>query len=79
MRFKLQTILPHLLNYHTIRPEIAGKTQNVPQDSWFYYIDLKDIFFIVNFEHISHLVLVFLLLTLDMQLPSGYQLNFQFS
>ena len=28
--------------------------------------------FIVNFEHISHLVLVFLLLTLNMQLPAGY-------
>ena len=27
--------------------------------------------FIVNFEHISHLVLVFLLLTLNMQLPAG--------
>ena len=26
---------------------------------------------IVNFEHISHLVLVFLLLTLNMQLPAG--------
>ena len=26
--------------------------------------------FIVNFEHISHLVLVFLLLTLNMQLPA---------
>ena len=27
--------------------------------------------FIVNFEHVSHLVLVFLLLTLNMQLPVG--------
>ena len=27
--------------------------------------------FIVNFEHISHFVLVFLLLTLNMQLPAG--------
>ena len=27
--------------------------------------------FIVNFEHISHLVLVFLLLTLNMQMPAG--------
>ena len=27
--------------------------------------------FIINFEHISHLVLVFLLLTLNMQLPAG--------
>ena len=27
--------------------------------------------FIVNFEHISHLVLVFLLLTLNMLLPAG--------
>ena len=28
--------------------------------------------FMVNFEHISHLVLVFLLLTLNMQLPAGW-------
>ena len=28
--------------------------------------------FIVNFEHISHLVLVFLLLTLNMYFPAGY-------
>ena len=27
--------------------------------------------FIINFEHIPHLVLVFLLLTLSMQLPGG--------
>ena len=27
--------------------------------------------FIVNFEHVSHLVLVFLLLTLNMQLTAG--------
>ena len=27
--------------------------------------------FIVNFEHISHIVLVFLLLTLNMRLPAG--------
>ena len=27
--------------------------------------------FIVNFEHISHLVLVFLLLILNMSLPAG--------
>ena len=31
--------------------------------------------FIVNFEHISHLVLVFLLLTLNMELPAGRVLN----
>ena len=30
--------------------------------------------FIVNFEHISHLVLVFILLTLSKQLPSGLML-----
>ena len=28
--------------------------------------------FIVNFEHISHLVIVFLLLTLNRQMPPGY-------
>ena len=30
-----------------------------------------DIIFIANFEHISHLVLVFLLLTLSKQMPAG--------
>ena len=29
----------------------------------------------VNFEHISHLMLVFLLLTLNMQLPAGILIN----
>ena len=28
--------------------------------------------FIVNFEHILHLVLLFILLTLNMQMPTGY-------
>ena len=31
--------------------------------------------FIVNFEHISHLVLVFLLLTLSRLMPAGYHLR----
>ena len=31
--------------------------------------------FIVNFEHISHLALVFLLLTLNMYLPTGISLT----
>ena len=31
--------------------------------------------FIVNFEHISHLVIVFLLLILNMQLPAGMLIN----
>ena len=30
--------------------------------------------FIVNFEHISHLILMFLLLTLNMELPAGKDL-----
>ena len=34
-------------------------------------LTIKTGVFIVNFEHISHLVLVFLLLTLNMQLPAG--------
>ena len=34
--------------------------------------------FIVNFEHISNLALVFLLLTLKMKLPTGKWYNFQF-
>ena len=29
--------------------------------------------FVVNFEYVSHLVLVFLLLTLNMYLPAGQQ------
>ena len=29
------------------------------------------VFIIINFEHIPHLVVVFLLLTLNMQLPAG--------
>ena len=33
--------------------------------------------FIVNFEHISHLVLVFLLLTLNMQFPAGIFINWK--
>ena len=32
--------------------------------------------FIVNFEHISQLALVFLLLTLSRQMPAGYNLFF---
>ena len=32
--------------------------------------------FIVNFEHISHLVPMFLLLTLNMQLPAGLYILF---
>ena len=32
--------------------------------------------FIVNFEHIPHLVLVFLLLTLNMQLPTGKRFKY---
>ena len=31
--------------------------------------------FIVNFEHISHLVLVFLLLSLNMYLPAGNEIK----
>ena len=33
--------------------------------------------FIVNFQHISHLVLLFLLLTLNMKLPAGVTLSYQ--
>ena len=35
-------------------------------------------FFIVNFEHISHLVLVFLLLTLSRSMPAGIK-DYSFS
>ena len=35
-----------------------------------FKVNNKDFVFIVNFEHILHLVLVFLLLTLNMQLPA---------
>ena len=37
-----------------------------------YVQRLRSGIFIVNFEHISHLVLVFLLLTLNMQLSAGF-------
>ena len=42
-----------------------------------FKVNNKDtrIVFIVDFEHISHLVLVFLLLTLNMQLPAGMKDN----
>ena len=33
--------------------------------------------FIVNFEHISHLVLMFLSLTLNFQLPAGIKVNYK--
>ena len=33
--------------------------------------DTSSVIFIVNFEHILHFALVFLLLTLNMQLPPG--------
>ena len=36
-----------------------------------FKVNNKDTIFIVNFKHISHLVLVFLLLTLNMYLPAG--------
>ena len=35
--------------------------------------------FIVNFEHILHLVLAFLLLTLNMKLPAGLSLIFPYT
>ena len=37
---------------------------------------VSSIVFIVNFEHISSLVLVFLLLTLNIQLPAGKMCQF---
>ena len=33
--------------------------------------------FIVNFEHISHLVIVFPLLTLSKQMPAGYEVGWK--
>ena len=42
------------------------KVDNKDQNDW-----CRSTVFIVNFEHISHLVLVFLLLTLNMYMPVG--------
>ena len=53
---------------HEICSKLAIKTSERRQ--W----RLSDVF-IVNFEHISHLVLVFLLLTLNMQLLAGLDWN----
>ena len=37
-----------------------------------FKVNNKDVIFIVNFEHISQLFPVFLLLTLNMQMLAGY-------
>ena len=42
-----------------------------------FKVNNKDIF-IVNFEHILHLVMVFLLLTLSRQMPAGYAYYLRF-
>ena len=43
---------------------------------WIVNFVLRRSVFIVNFEHISHLALVFLLLTLSSQMPAGFFLMF---
>ena len=54
------------------RWEICSKlTINTPERGHWHRSGV----FIVNFEHISHLVLVFLLLTLNMQLPARMQME----
>ena len=54
------------------RCEICSKlTIKTPERRYWHRSDV----FIVNFEHISHLVLVFLLLTLNMHLPTGISLQ----
>ena len=57
------------------RCEISSKlTVKIPeQRQW-----CRSGIFIVNFEHISHLVLDFLLLTLNMLLPNGLILEVKF-
>ena len=50
-----------------IFPELTIKTRKRRQ--W-----CRSGVFIVNFEHISHFVLVFLLLTLSRQMPAGEKL-----
>ena len=45
-------------------------TRTKPERRYWLQFDL----FIANFEHISHLVLVFLFLTLSMQIPAGQTL-----
>ena len=50
-----------------IRCEVCSKlTIKAPNDAW-----RRSCIFIVNFEHISHLVLVFLLRTLNIKMPAG--------
>ena len=52
----------------TTRCEICSKlTIKTPERRHWHHSGV----FIVNFEHISHLVLVFLLLTFNMKLPAG--------
>ena len=51
------------------RCEICSKLTNAPERQ------RRSGVFIVNFRHISHIVLVFLLLTLNMLLPAGYDLT----
>ena len=63
------------VNYRNTRTrrEICWKlTLKIPERHWRCFG-----IFIFNFEHISHLILVFLLLTLNMQLPVGQERSCQ--
>ena len=59
----------------TIQNKIFGTSNKLKQFSYqgpeILVFRRRSGFFIANFEHISHLVLVFLLLTLSRQLPTG--------
>ena len=68
--FKAGNCMLQVININTrARCEICSKlTINTPERRQWRRFSV----FIVNFEHVSHLVLVFLLLTLSKQMPAGF-------
>ena len=62
-------LLPKVNYINTKRCEICSElTIKIPERSHWRRSGL----FFINFEHISHFILVFSLLTLDMKLPAGF-------
>ena len=55
----------------TISPDFSSLTQQVNNKDNRVNYKVNNKFFIVCFEYISHIVLVFPLLTLDKQIPAG--------
>ena len=56
-----------------IRCELCSKLNSIPLGNYMFKVNNRNTTgaFIVNFEYISHLVLVFLLLTLNRWMPAG--------